>query len=186
MIFNPRQWEALAADIKSNAGNRSPALLSRLIGQFDVLNQARYLAFIDPLTGKLKTWCATFVWDVSLAMGVEIPHWIPNPDQKMAIAVPRIELNANKRNAWLKEEGPGRGWLPSDEAGARAHAAAGCPAVASWFNAMGPGHEAWLVPPRVDAVPATYVAQAGAHNFAYGLLTAGFGSKVRPDFFINS
>lgn len=185
MIIPAEQWKPVVPDLRGSATSRSAALTNRVVAQFDVMNHPRYQSFVDPVTKRLKTFCATFCWDVSLAMGVEIPHWVPNPDQKMLVAVPRVEINANARNLWLKTEGPGRGWLPADEDAARDHAAGGYPAIASWWNQGGPGHEMWLMPPRTGATRATYGAQAGAHNFAYGLLTAGFGSKV-PDFFINS
>lgn len=186
MIISPRQWEPVVADLRGSESNRAPDLLNRIVAQFDVMNQVRYAAVRDAVTQRLKTWCATFVWDVTSAMGCEIPHWIANPDQKMVGAVPRVEINANKRHEWLKTEGPTFGWLQVEEGDARAHANGGCPAVASWLNETGgPGHEAVLKPRAQGSVEATYIAQAGAHNFAYALLSAGFGS-YKPRFFIHA
>lgn len=184
MIINPNQWQPILADLRSNEGNRAPDLLTRIVAQFDLSNAQRYAALEDPLTKRLKTWCATFVWDFTSAMGCEIPHWVPNPNP--LLGQPRIELNANARHTWLLTVGVTLGWALAGEVEARAHASMGRPAIASWLNPTGgPGHEAALVPARPGAAPETFIAQAGAHNFSYGLLSAGFGG-LKPLFLIHA
>ena len=67
-----KAWLPTNPIVKGNEECRSPALLDRLIEQFDVENSARY----TPHKHGGDTYCNIFVWDVTSALGAEIPHYV--------------------------------------------------------------------------------------------------------------
>src|SRR5260221_2432086 len=87
-------------------GQRDSAVYSQLIDQFAVRDNPRFLA------GQGKTYCNIFVWDVTGAMGAEVPHWV---DAGGNIAVPgapgAFEININAGVTWMKNHGMSQnGW----------------------------------------------------------------------------
>jgi hypothetical protein len=171
---NARQWEPVVAPVQSAyLGKRTPEALRAVVAQFDVEANPRYRKTTDG-----RTWCNIFCWDVTSALGCEVPHWVEKEDGT------RGELNVNATVDWLTIRGPDHGWREVDERDAAAHAGQGGPALAIWRNPnpKASGHVAVLLPPRGE----TRIAQAGRRNFAEGTLRAGFGDHGPVRFFVHS
>jgi hypothetical protein len=134
-------------------------MLVDIVTQFQVETAKRYAAADG------KTFCNIFVWDVTRALGCELPHWWLSK-----------ELSANGLSEWLKKQGEMHGWSRASELEARGAAEKGLPAIAIWVNPDGgSGHVAVLVP---SADPTkTEIAQAGLANFSRGSLERGFGPR---------
>ncbi len=111
----------------------------------------------------------------------EIPHWVEVGDK-------RLELDVNGTVRWLlrPSDGGKAGWAKVPELEARAHAQLGRPAIAAYENPTGKhGHIAAVTRRRPYSSDGTFIAQAGLHNFSYGLLSVGFPGLV-PLFFIHA
>lgn len=161
-------WLPCTAPLTSGTAHRSAELLQRIVVQFQVETAKRYQA------ANGQTFCNIFVWDVTRALGCELPHWVQAWNSQQAILAAE-ELTANKlAKKWLPENGPLHGWEHVPEESAREAAQAGRPAIAIWVNPAGPGHVAILVPP-IDPTK-TEIAQAGRTNFSRGSLAKGFGT----------
>lgn len=164
---NTRAWEPVNAPLRSNSSNRSATRYADVINQFAVGRNPRYA----PRNG--NTYCNIFVWDVTRAMGAELPHWVNGR-----------ELDANSVNRWLHQSGGANGWRRVDARTAQAYANAGRPSVASWRNPAGIGHIAMVRPGQItSAGPAA--AQAGARNFNNGHIANGFGSR-QPEYWVHA
>lgn len=87
-------WKAVQAPLQSAPGKRSKAEYAQVVLQFGVTNNPRYA---DDAPGKGRG--HIFVWDVSRAMGCEIPHFVGAK-----------ELSLVQTCDWLRHEGPMRGW----------------------------------------------------------------------------
>lgn len=168
-----RQAVALDAPTTNAAGQRSAGALRAVAAQFQVETAKRY----RPRDG--KTFCNIYIWDVTRALGCEIPHWLGTTGA-------RIETTCNMLLPWLLNAGRTEGWREVDELSTGIHTAEGGPAVAIWRNPTGkPGHIA-LVLPDTDTSTSTRIAQAGARCLFDAPITEGFGrilSSVR--FFIH-
>lgn len=159
-------WVSCTAPLTSGTAIRTPQLLEQVVAQFAVETSTRYRP------GRGKTYCNIFSWDVTRALGCEVPHW----------AVSK-ELTANDTAKWLSSAvGIRHGWESAAEPVARGYAAAGKPALAVWVNSSGPGHIAVVLPSRGEA---TYIAQAGAKNFSRGPLADGFGAR-KVSFYVHA
>jgi LysM repeat protein len=163
-------------------GQRDAAIYSQLINQFAVGDNPRFLA------GQGKTYCNIFVWDVTRAMGAEVPHWV---DAGGNIAVPgapgAFEMNINAGVTWMKDHGVSQhGWQSATPAQAQDAANQGKIAVVLWKNQTGGhGHTAIVRPGTLDGSgPA--IAQAGRHNFNLGHVRTGFGTLGPLEFYIHA
>ncbi len=137
--------------------NRDPEIYSKIIDQFGVETNPRYK---KNLQGEGETYCNIFVWDVTKAMGAEIPHWVNN-----------AELNANSVVSWLLNT-EGHDWKSADANLAQNYANQGKPAVAAKAR-TGTGHIAMVRPGKItDDGPV--ISQAGGTNFNYGTVMDGF------------
>ena len=164
--------KAVTPAVVSTVGNRSAALYREVIDQFNVETNARYAV---NKKGKNDTYCNIFLWDVTRAMGAEIPHYV-DPETLEPRYYPDIEgakeMNANAIYDWLATVGEKYGWYRVTEEQAQNLANQGLPAVTIRKNAGGHGH-AQVVSPSVDgqydAQRGTAVAQAGLRlrNYAY-------------------
>lgn len=153
-------WYPVTAPYTSGSLDRSRGAYEKVIAQFEVERNPRYRPTAE------KTWCKTYVWDVTRAMGAEIPHWWMGK-----------ELTANEAIQWLAgANGSAHGWrqeLNSDAA--RIAALSGRPTIVVWRNpiASKPGHMAIVLPDSNELV----ISQAGASNFARARINVGFGDK---------
>lgn len=161
--LHPNVADEIEAPIKGLPGDRSPAQLRAVVEQFEVGTCERYRK--RDLDGKPgdETCCNYFLREVCIALGC---------------LMPRLRANAIF-DFLLKGETNGNGWTQVRQAWiARALANAGYPVVVAWENPMGPGHVGIVVPSRSELdKDTTFIAQAGAVNFAYGRLEQGFGNK---------
>lgn len=87
-------WKAVQAPVQSREGKRTRELLEQVIRQFAVSTNPRYG---EDAPGKPRA--HIFAWDVSRAMGCEIPHFVGAK-----------ELTLAQTCDWLRHEGPMRGW----------------------------------------------------------------------------
>lgn len=136
--------------------------------QFDVTSTPRY----QP-RGK-TTWCNVFVWDVTTALGCEIPHWYSVTTLRATRPGQGSEMLANDMVVWLRAEVDG--WRKIQRAVALETAAKGEPTVVAWENYAGPGHVAMLLPGEL-------IAQAGAANLWLAPIKTGFGEGRSLEFF---
>jgi LysM domain len=152
-------------------GQRDADVYAQVINQFAVGNNPRYLA------GGGNTYCNIFVWDVTRAMGAEIPHWIDAAGNIAAPGAPHAsEITINGGVIWMENHGvPQRGWRQVTPQEAQDAANAGSVAVVMWKNPTGGhGHTAVIRPGSINSKgPAS--AQAGAINFNAGHVADGFG-----------
>ncbi len=144
------QWVAITAPITNDKDHRTAYEYARVIDQFNVEESERY----QPHPA---TYCNIFAWDVTRAMGAELPHWVLKSDESRSATDQdgkptvsddqREELNVNATVAWLKKHGNDNGWRRVDARGAQQFAAEGRPAVAIWANPQGEhGHIAMIRP----------------------------------------
>lgn len=154
---------------------RNPNTYAQVIDQFAVGNNPRHLS------AQGNTFCNIFMWDITRAMGVEIPHWVDAQDD---IAVPfstgAREITINSSVDWLQKHAAAHGWRVTNDKDAQANANQGKPAVVVWKNPIvgGHGHTA-VIRPGTVTVKGPTIAQAGGINFNIGHLKDGFG--VRPN-----
>lgn len=175
-------WKPTTPAAVSEAGGRSAGLLDSVISQFDVVNSERY----RPYRKGNDTYCNIFVWDVTSALGCEIPHYVDSgtgrprsyPDIKGA-----YELDANGTHDWLVNSGAEYGWREVSAEEAQAWANVGGPAVTAWKNPTGrAGHVQVVCPSEsggYDALRGVSVAQAGSKNAEYTYESSVFSSSQR-------
>ena len=167
-----QQWLEVSPKVTNDAEHRDPDSYDAVIASFDVEHNSRYTPGAD-------TWCNIYVWDVTRAMGCEIPHYYNKytgapMTQAEALKNPGtyLEMSAPRMTAWLEKYGAQYGWTECDEATAIANANLGCPTVAAATNT---GHVAMVAPQRGDET-GVVISQAGGRNFEHGNLRNGFGN----------
>ncbi|MFZ5826289.1 MAG: hypothetical protein ACOY94_18505 [Bacillota bacterium] len=161
-------------------GSRSASAYNNVIDQFAVENNPRYAIRDSNGDGYDDTFCNIFVWDVTKAMGAEVPHWV-YPDGTVAEAGAKgaYELNANGVFDWMKNHGSENGWRVVTAEEAQAFANDGKPVVATWHNPTGgAGHVAMVRPGSYSATDGPSIAQAGSQNVGDASLKQGFGNRV--------
>ncbi len=175
-----RPHKAVNPAITNSPGQRSPASYQAVINQFQVESNPRYAV---NQKGKNDTYCNIFMWDVTRAMGAEIPHYMEPgtmepryyPDTKGA-----WELNANAICDWLKKMGSQYGWNQVSASQAQDLANQGRPVVAVMRNDGGIGHVQVVCPSRdggFDPERGVTVAQAGRKLYNYAHITKTYSSK---------
>lgn len=159
--MSPEQWQPAAPKLTCGTlGGRSRDNYRKVVDQFDVEHNPRYTPN-QPTKG--TTWCNLLAWDVTRAMGCELPHWWG----------PK-ELPVNALWTWLMSHGADYDWTLCSEKLAAMNANQGRPTVAIWKNPDdGPGHIAVVLPGSTER--AVLIAQAGARNFVGEPLAHGFG-----------
>lgn len=166
----------------TNTGERSAQNYNAVIDQFNVATNPRYKIRNN------NTYCNIFGWDVTVAMGAELPHWInratnepytydTSKSYSQNAAVAR-ELNANSVADWVRDYGPNYGWRPATAQEAQAAANAGKPTIGVWKNTGGIGHVI-VVRPNPTNDGEIHIAQAGASNYNHGTLSNHASSKFR-------
>ena len=153
-------------------GARNRDSYSQVINQFAVGDNPRYLA------GQGKTYCNIFVWDVTRAMGAEVPHWVDSGGNIVAPgAAGASEININGGVNWMRSHGiPNHNWRSVTPAEAQDAANQGLVSVVMWKNPTGGhGHTAIVRPGTLNG-NGPEIAQAGRHNFNLGRVANGFGN----------
>lgn len=162
--------KAVTPAIYSFPNNRSAALYNRVIAQFSVETNPRYEV---NKKGRGDTYCNIFVWDVTTAMGAEIPHYI-NPKTGAPMKYPDVsearELSANGIYNWLHQHGEKYGWYKVSAEEAQMLANKGQPVVASLKRSGMSGHIQMVCPSadgRYDPNRGVMIAQAGRRLTSY-------------------
>lgn len=174
-IVPAEAWKPVSPAIVSNETNRSPETLRQVIDQFGVETSLRY----QPYRRGNDTYCNIFLWDVTSALGCEIPHYVDPvtgqprryPDIKGA-----VELGAVATEDWLERYGPSYGWREVNALTAQNYANQGKPAVTT---AGSIGHVQVVCPSSdggFDPIRGVTVAQAGSRNIGYTHLTGIYSS----------
>ncbi len=154
------------APLRGDLMARSLETYDDVIDQFEVEENPRYGLRED------DSYCNVFLWDVTRAMGAEIPAWVgedgePVPpftdqDQKIWAHDDWYRMSANDINGWLKRHGAQYGWREVSAEQAQDFANQGHPTVASWYDPQGIGHTGVVRPGSMSNGPA--LAQAGTRN----------------------
>jgi len=162
--------------IKGDPSNRNGMLYDNIVNQFAVGVNPRYKQTFR--AGVMtSTYCNIFCWDVTRAMGAEIPHWVNARGEPVERGSGK-EMNANATHDWLIKYGSRYSWRRvADPEVAQAHANAGHPAIASFKNrerrrdgkGFRPGHLAVIRPGELTGKGPS-IAQAGKNNFNKGRL----------------
>ncbi len=167
--------------VTSVSSDRSAEQYQKVIEQFSVSSNPRYMV---NKKGTGDTYCNIFLWDVTRAMGAEIPHYVDAKTQK-ARSYPDIsgakELNANGIYDWLATNGASYGWTRVTAEQAQALANEGRPAVTVWKNTSGHGHVQVVCPSKdgtYDAKKGVTIAQAGRNLFSYGYITDVYNKSL--------
>lgn len=150
-------------------GDRDPNIYNAALNQFGVETNPRYAQRND------NTYCNIYVWDVTRAMGAEIPHWV-DPNGAPVNVGKGAELSANGVVNWLGKYGGKYGWHVVTAKEAQAYANKGSPAVAVWPNQGGIGHVAVIRPGDYSATQGPAIAQAGSQNLNSTRVSKTFGS----------
>lgn len=177
-------WKPANPSLTSNQSSRSAAKYRSVIDQFDVENNERYRVNKQ---GNNDTYCNIFVWDVTRAMGAEIPHYVDSETQQ-ARSYPDTDgtyaMTANKMADWMKTMGESYGWKRVSAEEAQAYANQGCPAVTVWKNSKGHGHVQVVCPSEdgtYDAKKGVTVAQAGRHLYNYAHISQVYSKNTLDD-----
>lgn len=151
-------WRPTAPTVTCGTLCRSVEHYRQVVAQFEVESNPRYRA------RETKTYCNIFLWDVTRAMGAEVPYWWF-----------RNELDANEQFEWLMIQGGKYGWSRASLLQAEQNAFLGCPTLVAWKNPddRRPGHVAVVLP---GASGRATISQAGKTNLHDAPLSAGFGN----------
>jgi hypothetical protein len=165
-------WEGRG--IVSFPPKRSAVQSIAVIDQFEFATHGRYAIRDTSGDGKDDTLCNLALWDWSIAMGAEIPHWVNYLGAPMLPRAPGAhELSANATVDWLRKHGSQYGWTQAPEAACRLNALTGAPSCVTWKNPTGKSGHVVIVRPAPTQGPAR-VAGAGARNFNDGAVSDSF------------
>ena len=162
-------WRPTTAVVTSNVGNRSAERYNSVIRQFMVESAERYRPFRDGYT-----YCNIYMWDVTRAMGAEIPLYtdaLTGEARYYPDTSGTTSMTAVRMDAWLKNHGADYGWRKVDAQTAQMHANEGKPAVTTAGTI---DHVQVVCPSRngqYDPVRGVTVAQAGSRVTSYTYIT---------------
>ena len=175
VILPTEIWRPTTPVITSDERSRNPALYRAVIDQFTVETAERYRPFREGYT-----YCNIFLWDVTSAMGAEIPHYT-DPATGAPMSYPDTrganQMGAIAIDQWLKTYGPDYGWRQVDAETAQRYANAGRPAVTT---AGSLGHVQIVCPSRdggFDPIRGVTIAQAGRIVTNYAHLSGTYSTN---------
>ncbi len=170
--------------VTSTAYNRNAQLYRQVINQFNVETNPRYEV---NKKGRGDTYCNIFMWDVTRAMGAEIPHYV-DPETMEPRYYPDTqgarEMNANSIYRWLGTKGQEYGWKEVSAETAQQLANAGHPVVTAKQNPGGVGHVQVVCPSLdggYDPRTGVTVAQAGSTLTNYATMSSLYRNSM-PEF----
>jgi monofunctional glycosyltransferase len=140
------------------------------LDQFQVESNPRYRR---NRADRGETYCNIYVWDVTRAMGAEVPHWVDdagNPKEPGR----GHETTANGVVEWPDADGARFGWQEVGSDRAQDLANLGQPVIAAWLNPKGIGHVA-MVRPCSPSREGPLLSQAGQTNSRSILASDAFG-----------
>jgi hypothetical protein len=168
-----RPWSDIVAPLTNPSDERDSRIYNAVLNQFGVESNSRYKANQQ---GKNETYCNIYVWDVTKAMGAEIPHWVDRNGNPVPQYTGR-ELNANGVVNWLETNGNSNGWHTLSAEQAQSIANSGKPVVATYDNPNGIGHVAMVRPGEYSSETGPAIAQAGSRNMNNTTVRETFGSR---------
>ena len=166
--------------VTSDVYDRSAALYSETIGQFNVETNPRYAVNQQ---GKGDTYCNIFVWDVTKAMGAEIPHYY-NAETGEAMASGddgATHMTANRMDTWLHENGEEYGWYEVSAEEAQTLANQGHPVVTSLYRDGKHGHVQVVCPSKdgeYNEDKGVTIAQAGRNLTSYTYISNIYNASL--------
>lgn len=182
-------WVVSNAALTNSVGQRSASAYRSVIDQFDVENNERYRVNKQ---GIGDTYCNIFTWDVTRAMGAEVPHFIETATGKPASSGGEgvTELNANSVNDWLNKHGSNYGWTKVSAEEAQYYANNGMPAITSWKNSNGHGHLQVVSPSKEGSYNSSRgvtIAQAGRQLKNYDYIDTVYGNNTlsKVEYFVH-
>jgi len=158
---------------------RSGAAYAAVLDALPLFESPRY----QPRAG--LTFCNIFVWDATLLLGCEVPHWVGDDGDRAPWGKGQRELTANDMADWLQDLGQKYGWGPCGPATAQLLASRGSPAIAAWRNPGGVGHIAMVRPGELHPVKGPCIAQVGKRNFREGHVLDGFGAGRPVEYYVH-
>jgi len=168
-------WRPATPAITNSADERSPERYRAVINQFNVETAERYKPGREG-----KTYCNIFVWDVTRAMGAEMPLYT-EPDTGIPRSYPDTKgarsMGAIAMCDWLSTHGMNYGWREVNAETAQMHANQGKPAITS---AGGIGHVQVICPSRdggYDPIRGVTIAQAGSIVTNYTHLSSTYNTS---------
>jgi hypothetical protein len=174
-----RPWVPLRVADRAEVNTpRSGAAYAAVLDALPLLDSPRY----QPRAG--LTFCNIFVWDATLLLGCEIPHWVGPGEERVPPGKGR-EQTANDMADWLQDVGQRHGWGPCGPATAQLLASRGNPCVAVWRNPGGTGHIAMVRPGELNPEKGPRIAQAGRRNFRDGHVLDGFGAPRPVEYYVH-
>lgn len=169
--------------VTSSLQNRSPERYRAVIEQFQVDSAKRYMV---NKRGNNDTYCNIFLWDVTSAMGAEIPHytdWETGTPLSYENIDSAKQMNANRISDWLNSHGPKYGWYEVTPEQAQQLANEGRPAVTVWKNPTGGHGHVQVVSPSTsgayDSSRGVAIAQAGRNLTDYTYITNVYSSRLK-------
>lgn len=170
-------------EIVSTAGERDSGLYTQIVEQFDVENNPRYAVNKN---GEDDTYCNIFLWDVTSAMGAEIPHYVDSKTNE-PLSYPNTDgakrMNANRIYDWLNDYGYNYGWREATPEEAQRYANEGRPAITIWKNPTGGHGHAQVVVPSKDGTyneeTGVTIAQAGRNLYSYAPISKVYSSRLQ-------
>ena len=166
--------------ITSSIYNRDADLYTQVIRQFSVETNPRYEV---NKRGHNDTYCNIFVWDVTSAMGAEIPHYYnAQTGEPMTYKDSGArEMTANRMYNWLHEHGEEYSWHKVSAQEAQKLANDGHPVVTALYNGGGHGHVQVVCPSndgRYDEERGVTIAQAGRNLTSYRPITKIYNASL--------
>jgi hypothetical protein len=169
-VLPTAEWIPTTPALVNTEPERSPEALRAVIDQFNVESAERY----RPRRNGSDTYCNIFVWDVTAALGSEIPHYV-DPASGAPMSYPNTsgarEQGAIAMENWLETHGRRYGWRETDARTAQEYANSGRPAVTTSSSA---GHVQIVCPSQsgeYDPSRGVTVAQAGSRVYNYTYIT---------------
>jgi len=175
LVIPDRPSRPVTPAITSHMHNRSAQRYTNVIAQFSVETSRRY-AVNKKGTG--DTYCNIFVWDVTSAMGAQIPYYY-DPKTGAPMTYPDVKgamyMSANRMYNWLHQHGARYGWHEVSAEQAQMLANQGKPVVASLKRTGMSGHVQMVCPSKdgvYDPKRGVTIAQAGRNLTSYRAITS--------------
>ncbi len=170
-------WKPTQPAITSNVFNRSAARYTAVINQFNVESNPRYS------TDQGGTYCNIFVWDVTSAMGAEIPHYYnAETGEPMEYGdAGATQMTANAMYNWLHEHGDEYGWVEVSAEDAQQLANQGHPVVTALYRNGPHGHVQMVCPSKdgqYNEEKGVTIAQAGRNLRSYTYITNIYNASL--------
>jgi len=169
-------WRPVTPAISSSEANRSPLIYNAVISQFRVETAERYRPYRDG-----NTYCNIYMWDVTRAMGAEIPHYV-DPETGEPRYYPDVKgsrsLTAVAIDNWLKTYGEEYGWHQVDAETAQRYANEGKPAVTTGGSI---DHVQVVCPSKdglYDPIRGVTVSQAGGTVTRYDYISSIYSANA--------